>query len=210
MLSVGDDRKRKALGDKVDSRKRLRQAIRKAPPSSLAVAKKFKTISGPDDAIGCNRPFENDTIPINLLDETFGLFKDRCRKPPSTKAMTLLVELTSVACEWYYPEELALRGLFKKKAGLSFIKQVITIVVEETNSTIKCTTDGNLRCTIMPAAIRGCKNEFGQALHQAILYYSRFLDIALNNYSDCDSRFPCIILMDTGEFEDIDYLLPLC
>ncbi|KZP18102.1 hypothetical protein FIBSPDRAFT_1028522 [Athelia psychrophila] len=106
-----DDRKRKELDDKEDSRKRLRTAIRKAAPLSLAVAKKFKTISGPNDAIGCNRPFENDTIPINLLDQTFGLFKDRCRKPPSTKAMTLLIELASAACEWYKSEDLREQAL---------------------------------------------------------------------------------------------------
>ncbi|KAF7970321.1 hypothetical protein HWV62_24398 [Athelia sp. TMB] len=201
MRSLDDSCKRKGLDDREDSRKRLRKAIRKAAPSSLAVATQFKAISGPEDAIGCNHPFENDTVPICLLDETFGLFKDRCRRPPSTKAMTLLVELASAVCEWHNSEDsrkLALRRLFKSKAELSFMEEVITVVVEETDSTIECTTDGNLSSNIMPAAILGCKNESGRALYQAILYDSRFLDIALSTYAYCDSRFPCIILLDTG------------
>ena len=55
----------------------------------------------------------------------------------------------------------------------------------------------------MPAAIRACKNEHGDALSQAIVYYAHFLAQALENvlhYYNYDTRFPSILMVDMGMF----------
>ena len=64
----------------------------------MAVGAKFRNHTGPGRAIGCNRPYEKDTIPIALLDEAFGIFKDKCEGLPS---LTLLNELSYTSCRWY-------------------------------------------------------------------------------------------------------------
>jgi len=97
------------IDDRVDKRvreedgvphpiKRLKNEAGKAAPSSLARPEQFKKITGPNHAIGCNRPFELDTIPLVLLHESFGIFMDRCERPPSEEALACLNELSPVAC----------------------------------------------------------------------------------------------------------------
>jgi hypothetical protein len=63
------------------------------------------------------------------------------------------------------------------------------------------TTDGNLAAIVIPAAIRECKNEHGDPLNQAILHYSNFVRKIFESplkFHNCDSRFPCILLIDMG------------
>lgn len=70
-------------------------------------------------------------------------------------------------------------------------------------------TDGNYDVIIiMPAVIRVCKNEYGHALSQAILYYANFLISATgepHHYEDYDTRFPVILMVDAGRSTFIDY-----
>ncbi len=62
--------------DEPETVKRLKLEIGKASPSTLVFPNEFQKITGPNHAIGCNRPFEMTTIPLVLLHEVFGLFKD--------------------------------------------------------------------------------------------------------------------------------------
>ncbi|KAH9952929.1 hypothetical protein BGW80DRAFT_1469125 [Lactifluus volemus] len=125
-------------------------------PFSLSFPVEFTNLVGEEHCIGMNRPFERNTIPIDLLDGAFGRFKDRCRAPPSKNALTLLDHLVEAVCKWY-PEETdrrtAIQDVFATGAGLEFLPQTIPGTEYE--------TDGNLPVTIMPAAIRGCKFEIG-------------------------------------------------
>ncbi|KAH9966391.1 hypothetical protein BGW80DRAFT_1562959 [Lactifluus volemus] len=125
-------------------------------PFSLSFPVEFTNLVGEEHCIGMNRPFERNTIPIDLLDGAFGRFKDRCRAPPSKNALTLLDHLVEAVCKWY-PEETdrraAIGDVFAMGAGLEFLPQTIPGTEYE--------TDGNLPVTIMPAAIRGCKIEIG-------------------------------------------------
>ncbi|KAG6871905.1 hypothetical protein C0995_015003, partial [Termitomyces sp. Mi166 len=73
--------------------KRL-QTISDIAPSSLAQPAKFKKVVGEGQVITVNRPYETSIIPIALLDRTFGIFRDRCKQPPSNKAMDCLLELS--------------------------------------------------------------------------------------------------------------------
>ncbi|KAG6859080.1 hypothetical protein C0995_011666, partial [Termitomyces sp. Mi166 len=73
--------------------KRL-QTVSDNPPSSLAQPAKFKKVVGEGQVITINRPYETSIIPIALLDRTFGTFRDRCKRPPSNKAMDCLLELS--------------------------------------------------------------------------------------------------------------------
>ncbi|TDL21489.1 hypothetical protein BD410DRAFT_293162 [Rickenella mellea] len=70
--------------------KRLMAEIGKAPSSSLSYPSLFSKIAGPEHAIGCNRPFVYNTIPLVLLHEAFGIFKDKCETPPSDQHSPVL------------------------------------------------------------------------------------------------------------------------
>lgn len=122
---VTGDRKRARSAQEEDGKLRLRKVISKGAPSSFASSPQFKKIAGPDHVLGCNRPFERDTIPVVLLDEAFGLFRDRRRDLLSSEAWLLLEELTKVCCEWYGSEpqrQEAVRIVFDKY-GLKFTSQ---------------------------------------------------------------------------------------
>ncbi|KAK7032248.1 hypothetical protein VNI00_013206 [Paramarasmius palmivorus] len=120
--------------------------------------------------IQCNRPFDEDTIPIDILYEGFGQFQDRCASPPSKRGHDFLAELAHVACQWYdmeFQRRDAVADLLDKRLGLKFHAEAIRRT--------SFTTDRNLAVDIMPAAVRECKNESGHALNQAITYYAQFL-----------------------------------
>jgi tRNA A-37 threonylcarbamoyl transferase component Bud32 len=54
----------------------------------------------------------------------------------------------------------------------------------------------------MPAAIRACKNESGDALNKAAAYYGHFLGRVMDSpglYRNQNTRFPCILMVDQGE-----------
>lgn len=149
---------------------------------------------GPNHVIACNRPFEYNTLPLVLLHSAFGVFKDKCKAAPSERALAFLDELAVKACNWYQEEterRSAIQAVFAKLLGIRFREEGI--------SNTEYTTDGNLEVTIMPAAIRECKNHSGNALNQVIIYYTRFLREALDrrfyNFKTC---FPCILIVDMG------------
>jgi hypothetical protein len=185
--------------------KRMKYKVEKGSPSSMASPRLFKTIVGPTGVIGCNRPYETDTIPVALLHPAFGIFKDRCKEPPSELALSLLNTLTPVACEWHdykIQRRTIIRGMFQKYLALDFLEQKIPGT--------EYVTDGNLKVIVMPAAIRECKNEHsGEPLNQAILYYMNFLKHAFtaHQYHNVDSRFPCILLIDMGTSASASYYL---
>jgi hypothetical protein len=164
----------------------------------MEVGAKFRNHTGPDRAIGCNRPYEKDTIPIVLLDEAFGIFKDKCEDLLSETALTLLNELSCTCCHWYSSEparQVAVQEVFERCSPLRFAPHLI--VTKER----QCMTDGNLPIHIIPASILECKDTPGFALNQAILYFSKFLYNAVhhpNHYCDRKTRFPCILLVDIG------------
>lgn len=176
--------------------KRLKKELGELAPSSLASADKFRHVVGPDHTISFNRPFVYDTIPIELLDEVFGKFKNRCDVPPSDKAFSFLEALAPVACEWYKTElerMTEVQVTFEQHTGL----QLHT----ETVSGTKFLTDGNLSVIVMPVAVRECNNEDGHAVNQATLCYAKFLLSALNHphsYHKYNTRFPCILVVDRG------------
>ena len=146
------------------------------PPSSTAVGTKFRKYTGPDRIIGCNRPYEKDTIPIALLDEAFGIFRDKCEDLPSETALTLLNELSYTCCSWYSSEsarQVAVQEVFTRCSPLKFAPHVIV-----TNER-QCTTDGNLPVHIIPASIRECKDSPGFALIK-LFYIS--LDFCIMQY----------------------------
>ena len=175
--------------------KRMKHEVEKGSPSSMANPRLFKTLAGPQHVIGCNRPYETDTIPVALLHPVFGIFKDRCKEPPSELALSLLNAINPVACEWQDFEiqrRSVVREMFQRYLGLNFLEQKIPGT--------EYATDGNLSAIVMPTAIRECKNEHGEPLNQAILYYANFLKYAFvaHQYHNVDSRFPCILLIDMG------------
>ena len=60
---------------------------------------------------------------------------------------------------------------------------------------------GSLVVTIVPAAIREYRNEAGDVLNQAILYYSQFLSQALadhRQFYNFNTSFPRILMVDMG------------
>jgi len=176
--------------------KRLKMEVGKASPSTLALPDKFQKITGPDHIICCNRPFEIATIPLVLLHEAFGIFKDRCVQPPSKIALACLTELVPTACRWYA------RATGRRDAILNVLRKHLhlTFHAEKVPGT-EYITDGNLTVVVMPASVRECKNEEGNPLNQATLYYSNFLASALDspeNFYNFNTRFPCILLVDMG------------
>jgi hypothetical protein len=174
----------------------LKTEVRKAAPSSLALPALFQKISGPDHVVACNRPFEADTLPLALLHQAFATFQNRCEKAPSDKALACFGTLTISACKWYESEtqrRQEIQAILSTHLGLHFLEQKIPGT--------EFTTDGNLDVVVMPAAIRACNNEHGDALNQAILYYGRFLENALDHpscYYNFSTRFPSILMVDIG------------
>jgi len=151
----------------------LFKLISKGSPSSIAIPAEFRKLVGPNKFIGCNRPFEPETIPVNLLDEAFGVFMSKYEKSPSTKALSFLDELSVASCKWYPSETYrreAVQRIINQHTSLEFSPQVVVVDGRE------YTTDGNLTVDVMPACIRECKDSHGSA---AILYYARFLYNAL-------------------------------
>ncbi len=174
--------------------KRLKTEVGKASLSTLALPDQFQKITGPDHAICCDRPFETATIPLVLLYEAFGIFKDRCVQPPSKAALACLNELAPTACIWYEKETArrdAVLKVLRKHLHLTFHSEKVPSYVHGENLTV----------VVMPASIRGCKNEEDNPLNQAVLYYSNYLARAIDspkNFYNFDTRFPCILLVDRG------------
>jgi hypothetical protein len=203
-------RKRDGEGGFPPPIKALMAEITKAPPSALANHKQFKLITGPDNVVGCNRPFETDTIPLELLDQAFAIFKTKCRAEPSTGTLAGLMELAHVGCKWHDSENQRRDETIKvlrKATGLFFHAEKI--------SKTEFTTDGNLPVFIIPPAIRECKNEHGEALNKAISYYGRFLIDAIKDclcYYNYDTRFPSILIVDMGtsSHSSVDSAYGLC
>ncbi|KAI0293993.1 hypothetical protein BC826DRAFT_1013672 [Russula brevipes] len=178
--------------------KRLMRAFSTAAPSSLAVPSLFSTITGREQIVAYNRPYDRETIPLVLLHEAFAIFEDRCQEEPSNKALFCLTELAPVACRQYDSEvtrRAKIRAVLERCMDLS--------LPEQTVPGTDYVTDGNLSVVVMPAAIRECKNEHGNALNQAIAYYGRFLkqayrhSLRFNNY---DTRFPSVLILDMGQY----------
>lgn len=125
----------------------MRTETGKVVPSSLAVPGKFCFIAGPGHAIACNRPFEYNTLPLVLHHEAFGVFKDRCKAPPSERALAFLDELTAKVCKLYQEEtqrRSAIESMFRDHLGVRFHEKV---------PNNEYTTDRNLMVIVMPAAI---------------------------------------------------------
>lgn len=180
--------KRKLSGDDVETEHLLLAKFSKHSPSSLSKPSEFKSFA--QNIVCCNRPFEFDTIPIALLQEEFGHFKDDCQVTPSAKAQELLQNLTVVACEWHDSEtdrRSEVQSVLDDKADL--------YLSAETISGTEYKTDGTLKGKIMPPSIRECKNESGCALFEAISYYVQYLKQKL---SFRGTRFPCILFVDIG------------
>ena len=78
MVADRPEKRFREQDDVPEAHKRLKLEVGKASLSTLALPDQFQKITGPDHAIFCNRPFETDTIPLVLLYEAFGIFKDRC------------------------------------------------------------------------------------------------------------------------------------
>ncbi|KNZ82334.1 hypothetical protein J132_00149 [Termitomyces sp. J132] len=172
--------------------KRLKR-VTDVAPSSLARPATFRNVVGEDKLITVNRPYEPSTIPIALYERAFGIFRDRCKQPPSNKAMNCLVHLTQVGCEWYPVEALrreAIAKVFSECLGLQFHAEKI--------GDTEYVTDGHLAFKIIPAAIRKCKNEDGSAMFQAALYYVSFFMRALPDFGNRNTCFPSILVVDSG------------
>ncbi len=111
-------------------------------------------------------------------------------------AHACLNDLVTTACLWYGTEAErrdAIGKVLRKHLHLTFHAEK----VPGTESI----TDGNLTVVVMPASIRGCKNEDGNPLNQAILYFANFLASAFDSgFYNFDTCFPCILLIDMGIF----------
>jgi hypothetical protein len=196
MVAGRPEKRFREQDDVPEAYKRLKLEVGKASPSTLATPDQFQTITGPDHAICCNRPFEFATIPLVLLHEAFGIFKDRCLQPPSKAATACLNELAPTACMWYEKETQrrdAVQNVLRKHLRLTFHPEKVPGT--------EYITGGNLTVVIMPPSVRGCKNEEGNPLNQATLYYSNFLKYAFDrpeNFYNFDTRFPCILIVDMG------------
>jgi hypothetical protein len=176
--------------------KLLKQELGHGAPSSLAHASKFIRVARPGHAIDCNRPFTHDSLPIELHHEAFGRFKTRCGQPPSKNALAFLDNLALVACEWHESELYRrdeVRRVFEKYTKLRFHSALVPGTL--------CTTDGHLDFDVIPAAIRKCNNESGNAHNQTIVCYGKFLINALDPshcYRNLNTHFPCILMVDQG------------
>jgi hypothetical protein len=166
----------------------LKKLLKLAPSSFAKDSSAFR--SAAEGIVYCNRPFNYDTIPIDLFQPEFGEFKQDCAMVPTTWAQTLLQKLTDSACRWYD------RETFRRSEIQEVLKEAGLSLGGETIRGTDYKTDGHREVNIMPPAIRECKNESGCALHQAIAYYAQFLQIPLSSYRH--SRFPCILMVDVG------------
>ncbi|KAK1227057.1 hypothetical protein PQX77_009967 [Marasmius sp. AFHP31] len=156
-------------------------------PSTLTKPTEYKKVVASSGPIACNRPLTYDKIPIDLLDETFGRFKDRCAAPPSAKAVNLAAELADAMTQWY-PTELA------RTQAITTLFDVRTNIWLSTGTINEPITPPN----VIPAAILECKNEEGLAKAQVTLYYARYLERALPSYHNHDTRFPSILITGIG------------
>ena len=185
--------------------KRLKMTLLAEAPSYIAATKRFRDVTGPDDPIDCNRPFSLDMLPIELYDEAFGVFKTRRDQPPSKKALTFLDDLSHVTCCWYTAETSrrdAVQEVFQKHTNFSFDRKPIKGTTYMTG--------GHLDVIVMPAAIRECKNETGDAFNQVIAYYGHFLYNANHtprHYENLNTRFPCLLMVDRGESVHLSFRL---
>lgn len=163
----------------------------KAAPPPLAVPGNLCLIAGPGHPIACNHPFGYSTLPLVLLHEVFGVFKDRCKAPPSERALAFLDELAAKVCKWYQGDTQrmsAIESVFWDHLGVRFHGE------KAPNS--EYTTVGNPVVIAMPAAIWECRN---YALKQAIQIYSRFINEALTDhrhFCNPNTSFPCILMVD--------------
>ncbi|KAG6871545.1 hypothetical protein C0995_003426 [Termitomyces sp. Mi166 len=187
-------RRREGRNDTPMVVKRLR-TVSDIAPSSLAQPAKFKKVVGEGQVITVNRPYETSIIPIALFDRTFGTFRDRCKQPPSNKAMDCLLELSVAGCEWYQVEALrreAITRIFSECLGLQFHAEKI--------GNTEYITDDHL-IVIIPAAVRECNNEEGFAMNQATLYYVNFLSRALKDrrlFCNRNTCFPSVLVVNSG------------
>jgi hypothetical protein len=92
-----------------------------------------------------------------------------------------------VVCEWHAADFSRLFGVQKVFRDAGFTPQEV--------HDAGLMTDGNLGDVIVPPAIRGCKNEKGCALFEAIGHYSKFLIKQPYRRGTC---FPCILMLDVG------------
>ncbi|KAI0686932.1 hypothetical protein BC835DRAFT_1420050 [Cytidiella melzeri] len=173
---------------------RLKQVFGSHAPSDIAEARIFmKYTTGPNALVACNRPYSYKPIPFALLDEAFGDFEVRCQQPPSDAALEFANELAVVACQWHPSESQRVDELWEvieRHTGLYIPGQTVP--------GSRCTTDGNLSVNIMPACIRDCKNEYGNALNQAIAYYGMYLSRVVDSVANYETRFPCILMINYG------------
>ncbi|KAG6847753.1 hypothetical protein H0H93_006195 [Arthromyces matolae] len=187
--------------DRLGKRKReenefchLKKELGLGSPSGIADPKLFSRIVGPGRHIKCNRPYTYETIPIELLDEAFCVFKARLCKSPSRAGILFLSQLALVGCEWYGTEldrKTNLQSVYERHTGLQLLGQQ----VPGTNFV----TDGNLAPLVMPGAIEECKNVTGHALNQAIVYYAQYLCAMDHELSSrILTRFPSILIIDAG------------
>jgi hypothetical protein len=176
--------------------KRLKAVVQQGSPSTLAASSNFEKISGPGRPIGCNRPLEEEELPIVLHDESFAIFRRRSSEPPSKRCWLAAQELSERACKWYSIElrrMAVIQEVIMKHLQLSFNPQRILGT--------EYTTDGSLDVLVMPAAVMKCKDET-EALNEAILDYANFLIKALEDdrrFWKLETRFPCILLVNMGE-----------
>lgn len=162
-------------------------------PSTLAKPEIFKGISGPQESIGYNRPFEYNTIPLELMDASYGVFLDRCEKPPSDRSLEFCMFLAHISCDRFENENgrmSAIQRLFKTKLDLDLHAEPVP--------GYKYTTDGTLPYRVVPALIQECKNDSGFAVNQAIAYYVKYLLNSFENYRWYPTRFPSILMVDIG------------
>ncbi|KAK1224751.1 hypothetical protein PQX77_012335 [Marasmius sp. AFHP31] len=159
-------------------------------PSSLSKPSEYKKVVGSSGTIACNRPLTYDKIPIDLLDKTFGVFKDRCAVLPSAKAVDFAARLADLATQWFLTE-----APRRKDITELFGEFDIRLSTDTINGAI---TDGNRPPNVMPAAIRECKNEEGLAKAQVTLYYGQYLLPAVKSHCKRDTRFPSILITDIG------------
>ncbi|KAG6887588.1 hypothetical protein C0992_011645 [Termitomyces sp. T32_za158] len=168
--------------------KLLQRKIGIAAPSSLAEYGSFKHIVGPDQPIALNRPYEHDTIPLTLHHPAFGNFKDRCKRAPSPRALKCLLFLTECTCKWYESEHA------RRYAVMQILWEHLDLQIADT----AYNPDTNAALSIMPGLIRGCKNEAGSAMNQAILHYAHWVLEAMKRHHQFNTCFPCILMVDMG------------
>ncbi|KAK1217271.1 hypothetical protein PQX77_020063 [Marasmius sp. AFHP31] len=184
-------RKHEELNSEQSEESKPLDKIKDCVPLTVCKPPKYQKVVEPSGPIACNRPHTYDKIPIDLLDENFGLFKDRCAAPPSSKAIAFAAKLADVATNWFQTEA-------ERRDEINEVIWAHSGLLLHTGTIFGKITDGNLDAIVMPAAIRACKNEEGHAKNQGSLYYGLFLHQALHSCQKHDTRFPCILIIDIG------------